>query len=72
MRERLMDVMKWGLILIIAGVVFYLTYTSHNRYVLVGGGDRPYAYKMHKRTGQLWWVIAGEEKEITLTRDKSK
>ena len=47
MKERLRDVVKWGLIIVIAGVVFYLVYP---RYRPVAGGPN---YVLNTITGQV-------------------
>ena len=69
MKERLLDVMldvmKWGLILIVAGTVFYMSYGYANRYSIVGTGVG-YAYKLNKRTGQVWFVDPSSETETLI------
>ena len=60
MKERLLDVIKWGLIIIIAGAVCYginqFKYKSEDsRYFLTGGGQGV-AYKLDRQTGEVWLV----------------
>jgi len=51
MKERIYDVIKWGLIVIIAVMAFYIT----NRYIIVTNAQG-IAYRMDKMTGQVWLV----------------
>jgi len=68
MKERFLDVIKWGLILVIAGGVYYgVDNVKHDektqqrvqedsyRYFLAGGGQGV-AYKLDRKTGDVWLV----------------
>jgi hypothetical protein len=55
MKERILDVIKWSLIIIIAVMAFYTT----NHYIIVAG-DKMTAYKMDIMTGQVWFVTPNE------------
>jgi hypothetical protein len=57
MKERLLDVIKWGLILIIAGVVFYMAYPKY--YFNSDGGLWTRGNKM---TGKVEFCIGVEDK----------
>ncbi len=54
MEERLLDVMKWGLILMIAGAVFY---TVCPKYEFVG--DPFFRCRGNKLTGQTELLLGG-------------
>jgi hypothetical protein len=56
MKEKLLDVIKWGLIIIIAALAFLFS----NRYTIVGA-DGGVAYKMNKITGQVYSLNVFEE-----------
>lgn len=67
MKERFLDIMKWGLILLIAGVIFYVVYPKY-----YFTGPRGFAwYKCNEITGRVdfWSKEKGWEK---MTRDVLK
>jgi hypothetical protein len=49
------DVMKWWLILIGAGVIYFFVSLGLDRFELVGAGGNA-AYKMDRITGKIWLV----------------
>lgn len=49
MKERLLDVMKWGLILLIAGAVFYVVYPKYH----FGGPQGTPMFRCNKITGLI-------------------
>jgi hypothetical protein len=55
MKEWTFDIIKWGLIVLIAALAFNFT----NRYLIVGAS--PGAYKIDKLTGQTWFVAGSKE-----------
>jgi hypothetical protein len=59
MKERIYDVIKWGLVIIIAAAAFYMT----NRYIIVTNAQG-IAYKMDKMTGQVWLVTVNTVRVI--------
>jgi hypothetical protein len=57
MKERLLDIIKWGLIIIIAGAVYYAV--SPKYFFMI---DRGRTYKCNKLTGHVWcWYYRGDE-----------
>ena len=69
MKERFLDVIKWGLILVIAGAVYLGVQNKVNRYFIVGAGQGA-AYKLDKFTGQVSFV-AGKT-EIRVRAEKQR
>jgi hypothetical protein len=65
MKERFLDVIKWGLILVIAGGVYLGVQNRINRYFIVGAGQGA-AYKIDKMTGRVSFVAG--KKEISVTK----
>lgn len=63
MKEKIYDVIKWGLIVIIAVVAFYIT----NRYIIVTN-DQGIAYRMDKMTGQVSLITVTEVRIIKESR----
>ena len=59
MKERIYDVIKWGLIVIIAVMAFYIT----NRHIIVTN-DQGIAYRMDKMTGQVGLITLNEVRII--------
>ncbi len=59
MKERIYDVIKWGLIVIIAVMAFYIT----NRYIIVTNAQG-IAYRMDKMTGQISLITLNEVRII--------
>ena len=59
MKEKIYNVIKWGLIVIIAVVAFYIT----NRYIIVTN-DQGIAYRMDKMTGQVSLITVTEVRII--------
>jgi hypothetical protein len=58
MKERFLDVIKWGLILVIAGVVFYeifaLTYSNiYPKFEFFKGNEELQWYRCNKITGEI-------------------
>ena len=58
MKERFLDVIKWGLILVIAGVVFYeifaLTYSNiYSKFEFFKGNEELQWYRCNKITGEV-------------------
>ena len=69
MKERLLGVIKWGLILVIAGAVYLGVENKINRYFIVGAGQGA-AYKIDKFTGQVF-LVAGRT-EIRVRAEKHR
>lgn len=57
MKERLLDVAKWGLILVIAGVVFYVMYP---KYYFGKYGSSNRLFKGNKITGKVEYFSSWE------------
>ena len=58
MKERFLDVIKWGLILAIAGVVFYKTFTLtysniYPKFEFFIGNEELHWYRCNKITGEI-------------------
>ena len=58
MKERFLDVIKWGLILVIAGVVFYKTFAltypyMHPKFEFFKGNEELQWYRCNKITGDI-------------------
>ena len=58
MKERFLDVIKWGLILLIAGVVFYKTFAltypyMHPKFEFFIGNEELQWYRCNKITGEI-------------------
>jgi hypothetical protein len=84
MKERFLDVIKWGLILVIAGGVYYgldnikrdektqqRTQTGSYRYFLAGGGQGV-AYKLDRKTGEVWLVTPAFSKLVQEEKKKEQ
>jgi hypothetical protein len=56
MNERILNGIKWALLIILAVLAFNLT----DRYMIVAGGTGA-AYKIDKLTGQTWFVAGKQE-----------
>jgi hypothetical protein len=63
MKEKLQEVIKWGLIIIIAALAFLFS----NRYTIVGSGGN-YAYKMDKLTGQVFFLFGQKQMKVKMHR----
>lgn len=56
MKERLLDVMKWGLIIIITGAVFYVVCPKY----YFSGPEGRILFRCNKITGQIEWLHKGD------------
>ncbi len=62
MKERFLDVVKWGLILVIAGAVFYLVYPKY--YFTDGKGPHIPGFRCNKMTGQVEFITSVAPDEL--------
>jgi hypothetical protein len=70
MKERILDVIKWGLILVIAGGIFHF-FNIKNQYTIVSTA-KGIAYKMKNRTGEVWLISPMGEELINSSNDSGK
>ncbi|MBA7496699.1 hypothetical protein ES702_07308 [subsurface metagenome] len=75
MKERLLDVIKWGLILIIAGAVFYVVYPKYyfNNYKGLWTRGNKMTGKIEVCSGfrGLWQELGKHQDEMGIIWDKS-
>jgi hypothetical protein len=68
--SKLLDIRLWLLVLFAGVLLFNGCWDSGrlDRYAIVaatGLSGLPTAYKIDKQTGQVWWIMAGQESRVT-------
>lgn len=74
MKERLLDVIKWGLIIVIAAIAFYIVYPKYY-FGDTGGKINSRGNKITGGVELLWdgkWERIGKNKNYTTVRQETK